>query len=284
MNPQHTPVMATEVIENLQLQSGLTVLDGTVGLGGHAAMMAEIIGPKGVLWGFDRDASNLELARANLKNYPQAKLIHASFAQMREHVDQADRILMDLGFSSVHVDDPMRGFSFQSDGPLDMRYDQTSELTAAMVVNSWPKDELARIIRQYGEEPKAYKIADAITKARKKERFTRTLQLADLIATIIPRRGPRNPATTTFQALRIAVNDELGEVERGLEAAVQTLKPGGKIGVITFHSLEDRIVKNFFRSHPELSPDTKKPLIPTRNEILSNPRARSAKFRVATKL
>jgi 16S rRNA (cytosine1402-N4)-methyltransferase len=203
---------------------------------------------------------------------------------MAEHVKRVDRALFDLGFSSAHVDDASRGFSFMHDGPLDMRYDTDQELTAAMIVNSWPKDELARLMRKYGEEPRAHRIADAIFLARKKERITRTVQLADIVCSVVPRFGKRHPATTLFQALRIAVNDEFGELEIAFKALEEVMVPGGKVAFLTFHSIEDRIVKQWLKGSELFEQDTKKPLAPTRDEIKSNPRARSAKLRIATRI
>lgn len=279
---QHIPVLAQEILDLLQLKPGMTVVDGTVGLGGHAKLMLEQIGPSGKLIGFDRDASNLALAAENLRAFgQQVTLINESFAQLSAHVAQADAILLDLGFSSVHVDDPTRGFSFMSDGPLDMRYDQRQTVTAEAIVNSWSRDELARIFRQYGEEPKSIFIAKAIFERRRKERITRTSELAELVESVIPRRGKTHPATKVFQALRIAVNDELGEVTKGLAAASEVLKPGGRIAVISFHSLEDRTVKTWLKEQKIFLSLTKKPVVPARPEILRNPRARSAKLRVA---
>lgn len=261
------------------------MLDGTVGLGGHAAMMLDATSPNGELVGFDRDDRNLALAHENLERFgSRVHLMHDSFGNLAEHsLGQFDGALFDLGFSSVHVDDAARGFSFQHDGPLDMRYDTRQELTAEDIVNSWSRDELATIFRRYGEEPMAPQAAKAIFDARRSERITTTLQLADVIAAVIPRRGKAHPATRVFQALRITVNDELGEVERGIASAIAALKPGGRIAVITFHSLEDRLIKTMFRESEHLELITKKPQTATREEAKANPRARSAKLRIARK-
>ncbi|MBI4435688.1 16S rRNA (cytosine(1402)-N(4))-methyltransferase RsmH, partial [Candidatus Uhrbacteria bacterium] len=191
---------------------------------------------------------------------------------------------LDLGFSSVHVDDPDRGFSFQNDGPLDMRYDQSQPLTAGEVVDTWSEEELARIFRQYGEEVNARAIARSIVRSRVEDPLTRTLALAALIASTTRRHGKVHPATKVFQALRIAVNDEFGELERALPECVNLLKPGGRLAIISFHSLEDRIIKQFFKSTPALKVVTKRPITATREERLENPRARSAKLRVAEKI
>lgn len=170
-----------------------------------------------------------------------------------------------------------------SDGPLDMRYDQRQDLTAEVIVNGWSREDLATLFRRYGEEPKAIFIAKAITEARRKQRFTRTSELAELIETVVHRRGKTHPATKVFQALRIAVNDELGEVTKGLTAASEVLVPGGRLAVISFHSLEDRTVKTWLKEQKRFLSLTKKPVVPTRAEILLNPRARSAKLRVAAR-
>ncbi len=283
---RHIPVLAKEVLEGLALRPGARVLDGTVGLGGHAGLMLEATSPDGTLVGFDRDARNLAIARENLSSFgTRVELINDSFGNLAGlSLGQFDAELFDLGFSSVHVDDASRGFSFQHDGPLDMRYDTRQELTAEEVVNSWSRDELATVFRRYGEEPMAPQAAKAIFDARRNERITTTAQLAEIISAVIPRRGKMHPATLVFQALRIVVNDELGEVERGLVAAIEALKPGGRIAVITFHSLEDRLVKNLFRESEFVENITKKPLTATREEAKANPRSRSAKLRIAQKI
>lgn len=285
MTQQHIPVLASEVLAGLSLSAHETVIDGTLGLGGHAQLILAAIAPDGQLVGFDRDGRNLETARQNLASYAdRIRLIHDSFGNMDAYGVEADAILLDLGFSSVHVDDADRGFSFMHDGPLDMRYDTRQEITAADVVNGWSRDDLAMIFRKWGEEPRAAQAAKAIFDARRADRIVTTTQLADVISAVIPRTGKMHPATRVFQALRIAVNDELGEVERGLRAAVKVLKPGGRLAVITFHSIEDRLVKQFFKDEAQLDVLTKKPVVATREEEVANPRSRSAKLRVAKKL
>ncbi len=285
MKAEHIPVLAREVIDGLQLKPGMTVLDGTLGLGGHAGLILDQIGDEGTLIGVDRDDRNLALAKDQLQEKPGTKqYIRDSYANIGEHnVEHIDAALYDLGFSSMHVDDASRGFSFQKEGPLDMRYDQSQSETAESIVNSWPREELAKMFRMYGEEPRSQEIAKAIFDARRKQRITRTTELADIIASVKRARSRQHPATQVFQALRIAVNDELGEMERGLVAGVHALKAGGRIAVITFHSLEDRFVKNFFKDNAELEVVTKKPLRPTFEEKKYNPRARSAKLRIAQK-
>ncbi len=282
----HIPVLATEVLAGLQLSPGATVMDGTLGLGGHAALILDATAPNGQLIGVERDARNLATATDNLAKYGERVIpIHDSYANISAHnVPPLDGALLDLGFSSVHVDDASRGFSFMHDGPLDMRYDQGQELTAEAIINSWSRDDLARIFRVYGEERYATGIAKAITEARKKERISTTGQLATLISSLAGRRGKIHPATKVFQALRITVNDELGELERGLSAITTALKSGGQFAIITFHSLEDRVVKNFIKASTELTATTKKPIIAGYEELRTNPRARSAKLRVASKL
>lgn len=283
---EHIPVLAKEVIDGLALKPGMTVIDATVGLGGHARLALQAVGATGKLIAVDRDPRNLEETKKRLAPFiHQTTFVQDSFANLgNHHLPQVNAILFDLGYSSAHVDDPERGFSFLHDGPLDMRYDPAQELTAAMVVNQISKDELARIIRQFGEEPLAHRIAAAIFDARRKERFTRTAQLADVIAKAVTHRGKTHPATRTFQALRIVVNDEFGEIERGLAAASDLLLPEGRLAVITFHSLEDRLVKQLLKADASLAPITKKPIVPGREEEVSNPRARSAKLRIAQKI
>jgi 16S rRNA (cytosine1402-N4)-methyltransferase len=194
-----------------------------------------------------------------------------------------DGILLDLGFSSAHLQDASRGFSFLAQGPLDMRYDPSQDLTAETIVNTWSEDELARIFRVYGEELKARRFAKAIVKERAQHPLKTTTQLADVIEQEVGYRGKIHPATQVFQAIRIAVNDELGELERALPDLADLLKPGGRIAIISFHSLEDRIVKTFFHTCDQLVAITKKPVVATKTEIKQNPRARSAKLRVAEK-
>lgn len=280
----HIPVLAKEVLDGLALRPGETVIDGTLGGGGHAALMLAATVPNGRLIGFDRDARNLEIACAGMKgSSDRVTYVHDSFGNMAAHVEKADAILLDLGFSSMHVDDATRGFSFMKDGPLDMRYDASAGETAADIVNGAPRDEIAAMLRIYGEEPFANQIAKAITDQRKKEKFVTTLGLANFIASLSKGRGKIHPATRTFQALRIAVNDELGELERGLKAAEQLLNPGGRLAVISFHSLEDRLVKNFFKNSTILKATTKRPIEASEEELKSNPRSRSAKLRVAVR-
>ncbi|NDJ54662.1 MAG: 16S rRNA (cytosine(1402)-N(4))-methyltransferase RsmH [Chloroflexi bacterium] len=310
MTEQHIPVLLDEVIEALALKSGARIIDGTLGLGGHSQAILEMIAPDGRVLAFDRDARAIALAHARLTAFTKrVAIIHASYAVMGERApalgfDAVDGILLDLGFSSLQIDDPERGFAFQHDGPLDMRFDPSQGESAADWVNTRSLDELTRVLRDYGEERHARRIAQAIIAARP---ITRTQQLAELIkaAQPAPRRGAApqriHPATRSFQALRIAVNDELGQLAAALPQAVDLLKPGGRLAVISFHSLEDRLVKRFIRENAleyrydpdrpdrsgDLSPSlidlTRKPITASATEISANPRARSAKLRVAAR-
>lgn len=283
---KHVPVLMEEVLEGLNLSPGASAIDATLGLGGHAQAVLDITAPDGTVIGVERDARNLEEAKENLRAYSdRTTFIHDSFGNLSDHnLPKVDAILFDLGISSPHIAEPERGFSFQKEGPLDMRFDQGQELTAEDVVNSWSKEDLEKLFRVYGEELRAREIAKAILEVRKKERITTTTQLADIVAEVVKRRGKSHPATRVFQAIRLAVNNELGEIERGLPAAVDLLKSGGRIAVISFHSLEDRLVKQFFKSNGDLKIITKKPIKPALTEVRRNPRARSAKLRIAEKV
>jgi len=304
----HTPVLLQEVLDALQPRPGTVYIDGTVGAGGHAAAILAASAPDGVLFGFDRDASALEIAGRQLAEFGDRVHLHQSnFDRLemmaeRYQIPPADGILLDLGVSSMQLEQPERGFSFQLDGPLDMRMTPLIGQTAADLVNNLPETELADLIYRYGEEPRSRRIARAIVKARPLER---TVELAEIIARAVPARGGKkrgkskiHPATRTFQALRLAVNDELDALERALPQALELLKPGGRLAVISFHSLEDRIVKHYFKQesidcicppeHPyctcghkaRVDIITKKPITPSLAEIDVNPRARSAKLRV----
>lgn len=302
----HQSVLLSEVLAGLALQPGAMVVDGTLGGGGHAAALAAVVGPRGKVVALDRDAGALERARKKLGDLAgRCTLVQSSFAQMDKVVADlglrpVDGVLLDIGISSDQLDDPDRGFSFMRDGPLDMRMDQTAPVTAADLLNTLPAEELARLIRRYGEEPRARAIAQRVVGQRGKVQFRRTAQLAELVMEVYGgRRGRIHPATLTFQALRIAVNGELEALEAGLNAGLQILKVGGRMAVITFHSLEDRIVKQFFVEHqgrmeslpeggakwvgalPKMAVLTRKPVVATDEECRENPRARSAKLRVA---
>ena len=283
---EHIPVLAKEVMQWLNPQPGQTYIDATLGLGGHSKMLLDAVGSEGHLIAFERDERNLAIAKDNLASYEQQiRFIHESFGEMDQYdLPMVHGVLFDLGFSSAHVDDPARGFSFRGDGPLDMRYDQRQSVTAESIVNGWPKEELAKLFRQLGEEPFSNQIANAIFNTRRKSRIVTTHQLADLISEVKPGRPKRHPATQAFQALRIAVNNEFEEIEKALTSATNLLQPGGRLAVISFHSIEDRIIKNFFKDSAQLEILTKRPIQPDYLEVKDNKRARSAKLRVAQKI
>ena len=296
MEPLHVPVLLKETIEGLDLHPGDNVIDGTVGAGGHAAAILERTAPDGRLLGLDVDEAALDAARRNLGAFgSRAMLVRESYRNVGrvlpgQAFGPAQAALLDLGFSSMEIDDPSRGFSFRFDGPLDMRFDRRQDETAASIVNGWELDDLARIFWEYGEERLARKIADGIVKARRKERILTTTALVDVIARSVPawyRRSKLHFATRTFQALRIATNDELGNVRAALPDLLDALAPGGRLAVISFHSLEDRIVKRFFQdmaAEGRLTIKTKRPLVAADDEVEANPRSRSAKLRVAVKI
>ncbi len=302
----HTPVLYQPVLAALQPQAAGLYVDGTVGAGGHAAGILAASDPDGALLGLDRDPAAIELAGQRLAAYGErVRLRHASFAELAEQVravgwERVDGVLLDLGVSSMQLESVERGFSFRGTGPLDMRLDPTQALTAAELVNELSEAELADLIHRYGEEPKARRVARAITAARP---LSTTEELATVVAAAAGGRRRRiHPATRTFQALRIAVNDELAALETGLQQALQVLAPGGRLAVLAFHSLEDRIVKQFIRREaqdcicpPEqpvcscdhtaqLRPVNRRPIRADDDEIRRNPRARSARLRVAERL
>lgn len=301
----HTPVLFNQVLSALSPGPGSRIIDGTVGAAGHAIGILEASAPDGELLGLDKDPTALEIARARLAGYAsRVHLRQGSFADIASHAqavgwEAVQGVLLDLGLSSLQIADPDRGFSFQAHGPLDMRFDPSQTKTASDLVNHLDEERLADILRKFGEEPKAGRIARAIVRARPIEH---TQELAELVTRVVGKRKRRiHPATRTFQALRIAVNDELNTLETGLAQAVQILAPEGKLVVISFHSLEDRMVKRFFRAEsrectcppelpvctcdatPRLEIVTRKPIRPDENEIERNPRARSARLRVAVK-
>lgn len=301
----HVPVLLKEVIYALQPREGGIYVDGTVGAGGHATALLTASSPSGQLYGIDQDLQTLEIARQILAPFRErVHLIHGNFKQLAQlaqlhDIPPAHGILLDLGVSSMQFEQPERGFSFQVDGPLDMRMNPVYGPTAADLVNTLPEQELANLIYRYGEEPQSRRIARAIVQARP---LFRTSDLASVVSRAIKWRGKKkpkiHPATRTFQALRIAVNDELTVLEQVLPQALKLLRPGGRLAVISFHSLEDRIVKQFFKREAQdciCPPEqlictcrhksiieiiTKKPILPAEAEILANPRARSAKLRV----
>lgn len=304
METVHVPVLADEVVAGLRVESDGRYIDATVGAGEHASEILTASAPDGRLLGLDRDLDALEVAADRLTGVEgRSDLVHASFAHLHEVAEahgfvQVDGILFDLGLSSLQLGDPERGFSFMVDGPLDMRFDPTSgAATAAHLVNTLSEEALADILYRYGEETQSRRIAAAIVEARPIE-TTRDLTEA-IERTVGRRRGRLHPATLTFQGLRIAVNEELAALKAGLPQAVRLLTPGGRLAVIAFHSLEDRIVKRFMRQESKdcicprelpictcdheasLSVITRKPIRPTEEEMAENPRSRSARLRIA---
>ena len=312
---QHTPVLLAECLEQSNLKPQQTFVDATLGGAGHSLEMAKLVGPGGTLIGIDQDEVALAAARSRLEalpdeQRPNLELLRGNFGDMDDlfvsaEVPGVDAFLFDLGVSSVQIDTPSRGFSFKENGPLDMRMDPgKTTLTAAEIVNTYNAADLTRIIRAYSDEKWASRIADFIVRSRANGRIETSEQLVDIIKAAIPasaRRAGGHPAKRTFQALRIEVNSELDVLRRGLDAAVRWLNPGGRLVVISYHSLEDRIVKETFNAYanrctcppdlpvcvcgkePILDLVTRKPLLPTAGEIERNPRARSAKLRVARK-
>ena len=302
---QHIPVLYDQVLDWLAPGPGGAYIDATVGLGGHAQGILERSAPTGRLLGMDADPEALAIAQERLAPYGDRVVLaqgrHAELAEVaREHgFDSVQGVLLDLGVSSLQLDDARRGFSFQEKGPLDMRMDPDADLAASEIVNQWSEEELARIIHTYGEERYARRVARAIVRARPIED---TLELASVVARAVRSSGGIHPATRTFQALRIAVNRELESLEQVLPQALALLAPGGVLVVIAFHSLEDRIVKQFIVQESrdcicpprlpqcvcghvaQLERLTKKPIMPDRQEMAENPRSRSARLRVARKL
>lgn len=301
----HRPVLATETVELLAPRPGSLIVDGTCGGGGHTEA---ILRAGGEVLALDQDPDALEFAQIRLTSFGgRVALRRANFREAAHVLDglgiaQIGGALLDLGVSSRQLENADRGFSLMRNGPLDMRMDPRRELTAAEVVNSYPEEDLIRIFRELGEEPAARRIATQIVKLRKVAPIRETLALAQAIEKTVGRHGRRHPATQVFQALRMEVNDELGALEEGLVALTSRLEPGGRIAVITFHSLEDRIVKNFFRDRsrqwldrpewpePRPNPDysltliTAKPVEPDAVEQRTNPRSRSARLRVAERI
>ena len=295
---RHVPVLLKEAIDSLNVRRGGTYIDATVGLGGHSYEIAKRLGAPGHLIGLDKDPAALEIARRKLvvsrvvgeTDWPTVTLLQRSFATLANDQRPAtiDGLLADIGVSSLQLDDAARGFSFQAEGPLDMRMDPRSERTAEQVVNHLDERELADVIYEFGEERRSRRIARAIVRSRP---IRSTAHLADVIsAAARPMNSEQrriHPATRTFQALRIFVNRELDDLRALLDAAPRVLKPGGRVVVISFHSLEDRIVKDAFRDGAKqgyFSLLTKKPLTATEEESDRNPRARSAKLRAAEKV
>ena len=282
---RHRPVMPGEVLRLLDPKPGETWVDCTVGGGGHALLIARRIGPNGRLIGLDQDPSMLERGRARLADLP-VTLVHANFDQLPEVLanlgsESVDGVLADLGFASDQLEDPARGLSFRAQGPLDMRLDPTAGTPARELVNTMSEAGLADLFFEYGEERQSRRVARKIVERRKTRLFETTGDLADVVRSCVRKSGSIDPATRVFQALRIAVNDELGALDRLLAALPRVVKPGGRAGIISFHSLEDRRVKHAFRDHDVWEPVTKKPVEAGDEETARNPRARSAKLRVA---
>jgi 16S rRNA (cytosine1402-N4)-methyltransferase len=312
---EHVSVLKDDVYKYLDLKSGEVVIDATLGLGGHAQGIVELVGKDGKLIGFDQDERNLEEAGKRLNRYGNTVFIHDNFRYLKTRVQEkgfesVDAILFDLGISSPHVDEAGRGFSFMKEGPLDMRYSpEKQKLTADDVINSYSDQQLADVIYMYGEERMSRKISRKICERRMVRKFETTTELAEFIEAITPvkrgkagRKSSHHPATKVFQALRIEVNDELNALKEALDGSIDLLKVGGRMVVISYHSLEDRIVKHFFkelarscvcpkellvckcRGEPVLELLTKKPVVPSDEEIEQNPRARSAKLRAVKKI
>lgn len=287
----HIPIMAEQIADLLlQKQDGI-YMDGTLGLGGHTRYFLSRLGPKAKIVGFDKDEEALAMARQRVSD-ERLQTFHASYTQAPELLRQAgitgvDGVLLDLGLSSYQLDNPARGFSLLKDGPLDMRFDLSATLTAADIVNTWPLHELERILTDYGEERNAAKIALAIMSARKQAPIQTTAALKEIVERVVPRYGKKHPATQTFQALRIACNGELDAVTTILAHLPELVREHGRIAILTFHSLEDRLVKNRFKElsqSGEWQPVNKHALAPTYDEIRQNRRARSAKLRVIERI
>ena len=293
VHPYHEPVLKDEILKLLELKPGESVIDGTVGDGGHAEMILEITAPDGRLVGVDLNPEAIKTARARLARFgKRVELIRGSFRDLKIHAQRfpAPRaLLLDLGLRTFELESSGRGFTFQKDEPLLMRFAGEGELTAATLVNSWQKNDLERIIREYGEERYSLRIAEAIVTARRKKRILTTSQLADIVAAAVPKgyeHGRIHPATRTFQAIRIAVNDELDALREVVPQALELLAPSGRLAIISFHSLEDRIVKRAFRQAQDNGRGiiiTKKPVVPSETEVNKNPKSRSAKLRVFQK-
>ncbi len=286
-NRAHVSVLYQEVIQQLAPRDGGKYIDGTLGAGGHAAGILEASAPTGRLLGLDADPTALAVAASTLSRFgDRATLVHSNFENLKAAATAngffpADGIVLDLGLSSMQLSDAQRGFSFQTAGALDMRFNPDEPTNAADLVNSLDEKELADLIFEYGEEHASRRIARAIVNARP---IQTAAQLADVIERAVARHGRIHPATRTFQALRIAVNRELDVLDQVLPQIVDTLKPGGRVAIISFHSLEDRRIKNFFRTTEQLRVLTKHPIRPTYEETVANPRSRSAKLRVAERM
>ena len=304
----HVPVLLGPAIAGLNLKRDGWYIDGTFGRGGHSGAILNNLGPDGYLLAIDRDPQAISAAPESLQNDPRLELMHGEFSEVsryandRKMLGKVDGLLLDLGVSSPQLDTDERGFSFQADGPLDMRMDPTAGKSAADWIATVEEHTLKRILQQFGEERFAGRIARAIVTARAATHITRTGQLAEIVRQAVPARGQkRHPATKTFQAIRIFINNELAELERALDASLDLLRPGGRLCVISFHSLEDRRVKRFMRDHaretepyrgmPDVPPEHRPPLkligkaiSPNDEEIANNVRARSSRLRIAERV
>jgi 16S rRNA (cytosine1402-N4)-methyltransferase len=310
MELEHKPVLLQEILDYLNCKKEGIYFDGTLGRGGHTEAILHKIGSEGRLIAVDRDKTAINVVKNKFNDFSNLTLIHENFINLDQvldqlQIDKVDGMIFDLGFSSPQVDDPKRGFSYQREGPLDMRMNKHQKLTAADIVNGYKKEEIVEIIKKYGEERWAARIGNFIIKRRKNNPINTTKDLVKIIKNAIPagaRRKGGHPAKRTFQALRIATNDELNQLEKMITQAVNRLKPGGRVCIISFHSLEDRIVKNTFRylaksctcppdfpicacdKESEVNIITKKPIEASQEEIETNRRARSAKLRVAERV
>ncbi len=311
MDFHHIPVLLNEVIEGLLIEPGDNVIDCTIGGAGHSFEIIKRIQPDGILLAVDRDEEALNAAQKKLDKYSkQTIFVHNNFKNIslintNTGLKKIDAILIDLGVSSYQLDNPDRGFSYMNDAELDMRMDKSQSITAEQIINNTSEEHLMKLIWEYGEERWSKKIAQKIVRERKKEKITTTLQLVNIIKSAIPlkfRKDGPHPAKRTFQALRIAVNEELKDLDKAIKDAVDVLNCGGRIAVISFHSLEDRIVKNTLKllasdcicppglpvckcnHRKKVRIITKKPIVASKSEILVNPRARSAKLRIAEKI
>jgi len=288
----HIPIMAAQIAELLLTHSSGTYMDGTLGLGGHTKFFLSKLSSQAHIYGFDKDLHALKMAQERVAD-ERLTTVHASYSQAPQMLSQynvctLDGALFDLGLSSYQLDDPSRGFGLLNEGPLDMRFDTTQVLTAADIVNTWPLDELERIFREYGEEHRAMQVAHAIVTCRRTQSIRTTTQLKQVVENVLgPKRGRIHPATQIFQALRIACNEEFLHVEQIADVIEQLLKPGARAAVLTFHSLEDRLVKNQFKALAHTGRwklVNKHALAPTYEEISQNRRARSAKLRVIERI
>ena len=311
MEFKHYSVLLGECIDSLEIKPDGIYIDGTLGMGGHSLEIAKRLGPNGHLYSIDRDMRAIERAGKRLADYmDRVTLVHGNFRDLgsimdAQGIEKADGMLFDLGVSSPQLDETERGFSYMADAPLDMRMDESEAITAKTIVNTWPEDRLKRILYDFGEEKFAPRIAAAIVRQRQKKEIETTLELVDIIKGAMPShalREKQHPAKRSFQAIRIAVNDELEAVSDMLSTAMERLNPEGVLAVISFHSLEDRLVKNAIASHEKgctcprdfpvctcgfqqtMKSVSRKPILPSDKELEENPRSRSAKLRVAKRI